>query len=220
MKSTPDSNPSSQRLCKFCWEDNPAKAYAVADRPSRAFCIDLSLMQWRSRPLIYKKKGSSVPLQVRLSPPAPPQLHLIPDFLSGSAFLPRFAAFLDLAESPALAPRHNVSQVWTLFRHGNIKTDCFSSWVMLHDQEGFVRLPNERLIYSSPPRTSVSLTPPSGYKGTEKLSVQSSAGCIHLTNQRVSIIHLSIVGFSQLLTRSSISPQTEQMTSSPSPHPF
>ncbi|OGE51940.1 hypothetical protein PENARI_c011G02028 [Penicillium arizonense] len=59
------------------------------------------------------------------------------------------------------------------------------NWVMLHDQEGFVRLPNERLIYSSPPRTSVSLTPPSGYKGTEKLSVQSSAGCIHLTNQRV-----------------------------------
>ncbi|KAJ6047873.1 hypothetical protein N7499_000590 [Penicillium canescens] len=36
------------------------------------------------------------------------------------------------------------------------------NWVMLHDQEGFVRLPNERLIYSSPPRTSVSLTPPSG----------------------------------------------------------
>ncbi|KAJ5297570.1 hypothetical protein N7508_007819 [Penicillium antarcticum] len=59
------------------------------------------------------------------------------------------------------------------------------NWVMLHDQEGFVRLPNERLIYSSPPRTSVSLTPPSGYKGAEKLSVQSSAGCIHLTNQRV-----------------------------------
>ncbi|KAJ5781433.1 uncharacterized protein N7518_009916 [Penicillium psychrosexuale] len=58
------------------------------------------------------------------------------------------------------------------------------NWVMLDDQ-GFVRLPNERLIYSSPPRTSVSLTPPSGYKGAEKLSVQSSAGCIHLTNQRV-----------------------------------
>lgn len=58
---------------------------------------------------------------------------------------------------------------------------------MLDDQDGFVRLPNERLIYSSPPRTSVSLTPPSGYKYAEKLSIQSSAGCIHLTNQRVSI---------------------------------
>jgi hypothetical protein len=61
----------------------------------------------------------------------------------------------------------------------------FRSWVMLNDQEGFVRLPNERLIYSSPPRTSLALTPPSGYKGQETLSVQSSAGCIHLTNQRV-----------------------------------
>ncbi|KAF9250154.1 hypothetical protein DTO027I6_359 [Penicillium roqueforti] len=64
------------------------------------------------------------------------------------------------------------------------------NWVMLDDQ-GFVRLPNERLIYSSPPRTSVSLTPPSGYKDTEKLSVQSSAGCIHLTNQRVVYLPVS-----------------------------
>lgn len=56
---------------------------------------------------------------------------------------------------------------------------------MLHDQEGFVRLPNERLIYTSPPRTTLALTPPSGYKGPEALSFQSSAGCIHLTNQRI-----------------------------------
>ncbi|KAJ5935371.1 hypothetical protein N7466_004918 [Penicillium verhagenii] len=59
------------------------------------------------------------------------------------------------------------------------------NWVMLHDQEGFVRLPNERLIYTSPPRTTLALTPPSGYKGPETLSFQSSAGCIYLTNQRV-----------------------------------
>jgi hypothetical protein len=59
------------------------------------------------------------------------------------------------------------------------------NWVMLHDQEGFVRLPSERLIYSSPPRTTLTVTPPPGYKGSESLSVQSSAGCIHLTNQRV-----------------------------------
>lgn len=56
---------------------------------------------------------------------------------------------------------------------------------MLNDQEGFVRLPNERLIYSSPPRTSLALTPLPNYKGPEKLSLQSSTGCIHLTNQRV-----------------------------------
>jgi hypothetical protein len=59
------------------------------------------------------------------------------------------------------------------------------NWVMLHDREGFVRLPNERLIYSSPPRTTLAVTPPPGYKGSENLSAQCSAGCIHLTNQRV-----------------------------------
>jgi len=59
------------------------------------------------------------------------------------------------------------------------------NWVMLHDREGFVRLPNERLIYTSPPRTTLALTPPSGYKGPEALSFQSSAGCIYLTNQRI-----------------------------------
>lgn len=71
--------------------------------------------------------------------------------------------------------------------HGNPLqyADGLGSWVMLHDQEGFVRLPNERLVYSSPPRTSLALTPLPSYKGQETLSVQSSAGCIYLTNQRV-----------------------------------
>ncbi|KAJ5089560.1 hypothetical protein N7532_008244 [Penicillium argentinense] len=58
------------------------------------------------------------------------------------------------------------------------------NWVMLND-EGFVRLPSERLIYFSPPRTTLALTPLPNYKGPETLSLQSSAGCIHLTNQRV-----------------------------------
>lgn len=60
-----------------------------------------------------------------------------------------------------------------------------TSWVMLHERDGFVRLPNERMVYSSPPRTTLALTPPSGYKGSETLSIQSGAGSIHLTNQRV-----------------------------------
>lgn len=89
---------------------------------------------------------------------------------------------------------------------------------MLDDQEGFVRLPNERLIYSSPPRTSVSLTPPSGYKGAEKLSIQSSAGCIHLTNQRVSIHLYPCLSVMLTLARLSIFLHPEPMTSSPSRH--
>ena len=58
---------------------------------------------------------------------------------------------------------------------------------MLHDQEGFVRLPDERLIYTSPPRTSLSLQPSPSYANKDSFSVQSSAGCVYLTNQRVRI---------------------------------
>ncbi|KAH1277697.1 hypothetical protein KXW98_001180 [Aspergillus fumigatus] len=59
------------------------------------------------------------------------------------------------------------------------------NWVMLHDREGFVKLPNEQLIYTSPPRASFSLQPLSSYTGSDSISVQSSAGQIYLTNQRV-----------------------------------
>ncbi|KAJ9200979.1 hypothetical protein DTO164E3_3728 [Paecilomyces variotii] len=59
------------------------------------------------------------------------------------------------------------------------------NWVMLHENEAFIRLPNERLIYTSPPRTSFSLQPPSGYSGRESLSLQSNSGLVYLTNQRI-----------------------------------
>ena len=60
-----------------------------------------------------------------------------------------------------------------------------SSWVMLHDQDGFVRLPNEQLLYKSPPRTSFSLQPFRSSTGSDSISVNSSGGNIYLTNQRV-----------------------------------
>ncbi|PGG95161.1 hypothetical protein AJ79_10221 [Helicocarpus griseus UAMH5409] len=60
-----------------------------------------------------------------------------------------------------------------------------SSWVMLHETEGFVRLPNERTIYTSPPRTSLSLQTVNSRSGNEPVSIQSSTGCVHLTNQRI-----------------------------------
>ncbi|KAL5048972.1 hypothetical protein BDW71DRAFT_12171 [Aspergillus fruticulosus] len=56
---------------------------------------------------------------------------------------------------------------------------------MLDERGGFVHLPNERLLYTSPPRTSFALQPPPSYTGKDKLSLQSSAGQIYLTNQRV-----------------------------------
>ncbi|KAI9741217.1 MAG: hypothetical protein M1834_002933 [Cirrosporium novae-zelandiae] len=66
----------------------------------------------------------------------------------------------------------------------NILTDVFS-WVMLHPNEGFVRLPNERVVYISPNRTTLSLQTPNKYPGRNPLSIQSSAGKLYLTNQRI-----------------------------------
>ncbi|KAK2846349.1 hypothetical protein FQN49_005815 [Arthroderma sp. PD_2] len=59
------------------------------------------------------------------------------------------------------------------------------SWAMVHETKGLVLLPNERVIYSSPPRTSISLR--SIHPGPDKqtFSKQSSAGHVHLTNQRI-----------------------------------
>lgn len=57
---------------------------------------------------------------------------------------------------------------------------------MLSSKEGFVRLPNEHIIYTSPPRTALSLKPPSSWKGKEDFSI-STSGCLYLTNQRVRV---------------------------------
>ncbi|EEP80431.1 conserved hypothetical protein [Uncinocarpus reesii 1704] len=59
------------------------------------------------------------------------------------------------------------------------------NWVMLHETDGFVRLPNERVIYTSPPRTSLSLRNLNPRPDDESLAIQSSTGRVHLTNQRI-----------------------------------
>ena len=60
------------------------------------------------------------------------------------------------------------------------------SWVMLDQRQSFVRLPGEDLIYTAPPRTSLSLTTPRSYPGNDPLSIKASVGNLYLTNQRVS----------------------------------
>ncbi|KZF24858.1 hypothetical protein L228DRAFT_243593 [Xylona heveae TC161] len=59
------------------------------------------------------------------------------------------------------------------------------NWVMLSETQGFVPLPGERIVYTSPPRTTLALQTPNKYPGKEPLSIHSSAGCVHLTNQRI-----------------------------------
>ena len=60
------------------------------------------------------------------------------------------------------------------------------SWVMLDEHTGFVPLPRERILFTSPPRTTLVLQTPNSYPGKEPLAIQSSAGTAFLTNQRVS----------------------------------
>ncbi|KAI0999616.1 hypothetical protein K3495_g8582 [Podosphaera aphanis] len=60
------------------------------------------------------------------------------------------------------------------------------NWVMIApDSPGFVKLPNERLIYTSPPRTSLELTASSPNPQTRLFSIKSDAGVVYVTNQRL-----------------------------------
>lgn len=73
---------------------------------------------------------------------------------------------------------------------------------MLHEDEGFVRLPHEHLIYTSPPRTCLSLKPLDSYKGKDAISFQSDSGRIYLTNHRVHspcLVSLLTLSFSDFL---------------------
>lgn len=56
---------------------------------------------------------------------------------------------------------------------------------MTHDTQGFVRLPGEKPVWKSSPRTSFALTTPRAYPAHDPLSIQSGSGTLYLTNQRV-----------------------------------
>ncbi|KAI9688330.1 MAG: hypothetical protein M1822_001278 [Bathelium mastoideum] len=59
------------------------------------------------------------------------------------------------------------------------------NWVMLADHGGFTPLPGEQTLYTSPPRTSLSLQSLGKHTGADAFSISSSAGCIYLTNRRI-----------------------------------
>ncbi|OBT71245.1 hypothetical protein VF21_09471 [Pseudogymnoascus sp. 05NY08] len=67
-------------------------------------------------------------------------------------------------------------------------TDRMKSWVMVSPQssEPFVKLPNERILYRSPIRTSLTLSsPPNTHSSTQPWSVSSDGGVAYITNQRI-----------------------------------
>jgi hypothetical protein len=59
------------------------------------------------------------------------------------------------------------------------------NWVMLDPSSGFVRLPGEKSVFKSSLRTSLAITTPRSYPGSNPLNINSSAGIAYLTNQRL-----------------------------------
>lgn len=60
------------------------------------------------------------------------------------------------------------------------------SWVMTtpgHD--GFIKLPNERTLFTSQPRTSLEISTPNTFPGAQPYSVKSDGGVVYITNQRL-----------------------------------
>ncbi|KAL8683596.1 MAG: hypothetical protein Q9186_000508 [Xanthomendoza sp. 1 TL-2023] len=58
-------------------------------------------------------------------------------------------------------------------------------WVMLDSSRIFVRLSGERIFFTSPSRTSLSIQTPNSYPGKEPLNISSSGGTAYITNQRI-----------------------------------
>ena len=50
---------------------------------------------------------------------------------------------------------------------------------------GFVPLPKEKVIYTSPARTTISIHTPNTYPGKEPLDISSNSGIAYITNQRL-----------------------------------
>ena len=59
---------------------------------------------------------------------------------------------------------------------------------MLSNPQTFIRLPNEKTLFTSPARTALALTTPNTYPGKEPLSIKCPDGKAIITNQRVRTI--------------------------------
>ncbi|TVY62881.1 UPF0664 stress-induced protein [Lachnellula suecica] len=61
-----------------------------------------------------------------------------------------------------------------------------NSWVMTNPgSEGFIKLPNEQILFTSPPRTSLQLSTANPYPGNQPYSAKSDGGVVYITNQRI-----------------------------------
>lgn len=106
--------------------------------------------------------------------------------------------------------------------HESMLKSALKSWVMTSANEAaFVKLPNERILYTSPPRTSLSLSSTNSFPGTQPWAVKSSDGTVYITNQRVRLLLMLVPGtdrsfFYHLVDFTNIT-QIVYMPTSPSP---
>jgi len=51
--------------------------------------------------------------------------------------------------------------------------------------DGFVKLPNERILFTSPSRTSLQISTPNTFPGAQPFTCKSDSGVVYVTNQRI-----------------------------------
>ncbi|ESZ99377.1 hypothetical protein SBOR_0247 [Sclerotinia borealis F-4128] len=66
-----------------------------------------------------------------------------------------------------------------------LKSAREKSWVMTSNEAGFVKLPNERILYTSPPRTSLQISTTTTPAGAEPYAARSESGVVYISNQRI-----------------------------------
>jgi hypothetical protein len=89
---------------------------------------------------------------------------------------------------------HQEQHLYTLHmaQEAMLKSAREKSWVMTSPNEtGFVKLPNERILYTSPPRISLQISTPTATAGIEPYAAKCDAGVVFVTNQRVGMTGLS-----------------------------
>ncbi len=90
---------------------------------------------------------------------------------------------------------------------------------MLSNPQTFIRLPNEKILFTSPARTALSLTTPNTYPGKEPLSIKCPDGKATITNQRVRTlppeIYMNLDSLPQLIYLPTIPTPHLQSFSSP-----
>lgn len=81
---------------------------------------------------------------------------------------------------------HQEQHAYALQLQGPKLKPVSSSWVMTSPElEGFVKLPHERILHKSPPRTSLEISSKNPFPGAQPFTTRCDNGVVYITNQRV-----------------------------------